>query len=64
MQREDREPLWITPDRVRERPTIRRLERPQRLAHQSSIAFRLGLKTRLNAIRAYELIADKHLQPE
>jgi hypothetical protein len=42
MQREDREPLWITPDRERERPTIRRLERPQRLAHQSSIAVRLG----------------------
>src|SRR5215204_4016405 len=38
MQREDREPLWITPDCERERPTIRRLERPQRLAHQSSIS--------------------------
>src|SRR4029453_10003086 len=34
MQREDREPVWITPDRERERPTIRRLERLQRLAHQ------------------------------
>src|SRR4029453_19676544 len=31
MQREDREPVWITPDRERERPTIRRLERLQRL---------------------------------
>src|SRR5512132_4171639 len=41
MQREDREPLWITPERERERPTIRRLECPQRLAHQSSIAVRL-----------------------
>jgi hypothetical protein len=38
MQHEDREPLWITPDREGERPTIRRLERPQRLAHQSSIS--------------------------
>jgi hypothetical protein len=28
MQREDREPSWITPDCERERPTIRRLERP------------------------------------
>src|SRR5437867_3692011 len=33
MQREDGEPIWITPDRERERPTIRRLERLQRLAH-------------------------------
>ena len=38
MQREDREPFWITPDRERKRPTVRRLERPQRLAHQSSIS--------------------------
>jgi hypothetical protein len=37
MQREDREPLWITPDRECERPTVRRLERPQRLAHPSSM---------------------------
>src|SRR5215204_1664242 len=35
-------PLWITPGRERERPTIRRLERPKRLAHQTSIAVRLG----------------------
>src|SRR5215204_3658924 len=38
MQPEDREPLWITPDRERERPTIRRLERPKRLVHPSSIS--------------------------
>src|SRR5215208_7777164 len=38
MQREDREPNSITPDRERERPAIRRLERPQRLAHRSSIS--------------------------
>src|SRR5215204_4745831 len=42
MQHQNREPLWITPDRERERPTIRRLERPWRLAHQSRIAVRLG----------------------
>ena len=33
MQRENREPIRITPDRERERPTITRLERSQRLAH-------------------------------
>ena len=38
MQREDREPVWIAPDRERERPTVRRLERPKRLAHPSSIS--------------------------
>jgi hypothetical protein len=38
MQGEDREPFWITPDGERERPTIRRLERAQRLAHASSIS--------------------------
>lgn len=37
MQREDREPIRITPDRERERPTIRRLERPLLLAHPSSV---------------------------
>ena len=37
MQRADRVPLRITPDRERERPTIRRLERSQRLAHPSSV---------------------------
>ena len=37
MQGKDREPFGITPDRERERPTIRRLERPQRLTHPSSI---------------------------
>jgi hypothetical protein len=42
VQHEDREPLWIPPDRERERPTSRRLERPKRLAHQPSIAVRLG----------------------
>jgi hypothetical protein len=37
MERKDREPLWITPDRERERPTVRRLERPQRFAHPPSV---------------------------
>jgi hypothetical protein len=56
VQREDREPLRITPDSERERPTIRRLERPQRLAHESSIS-RPAKRT-----RAYELIADQSVE--
>src|SRR5262245_61006910 len=40
MQDEDREPLRITPNRERERPSVRRLERPQGLAHESSITVR------------------------
>jgi hypothetical protein len=54
VQRKDREPIWITPDRERERPTIRRLERPQRLAHYSSISSKARARSSDKDTRAYE----------
>jgi hypothetical protein len=64
VQREDREPLWITPNRERERPTIRRLECPKRLAHESSIAVRLGAQDppksgNGNSVATYVVLAQE-----
>src|SRR5262245_50489756 len=46
MQREDREALWITPDGVRERTAVGRLQRPQPVAHRSSIGGRAFVGSR------------------